>query len=152
MRYHYGVVVTIDTSLLFQAFHSRRGASFQILQMVRFGEITMAVSLPVFQEYRDLLSRHDVQKQLDLHRDDIQVILQFIATVARPTSIRYAWRPNLRDENDNMVMELALASGSEYLITRNTRDFVLDSDLSNDEVAVVTPGEFMRMWRNRYGT
>ena len=146
------MVVTIDTSVLFQAFHSRRGASFQILQKVRYGEITMAVSLPVFQEYRDLLSRDDVRKQLALGPEDVETFLQFIATVARPTSIRFVWRPNLRDENDNMVMELALASGSEYLITRNTRDFLLDTDLSNEEVTVVTPAEFLIMWRNRYGT
>ena len=146
------MVVTIDTSVLFQAFHSRRGASFQILQKVRYGEITMAVSLPVFQEYRDLLSRDDVRKQLALGPEDVETLLQFIATVARPTSIRFVWRPNLRDENDNMVMELALASGSEYLITRNTRDFLLDTDLSNEEVTVVTPAEFLIMWRNRYGT
>ena len=146
------MVVTIDTSVLFQAFHSRRGASFQILQKVRYGEITMAVSLPVFQEYRDLLSRDDVRKQLALGPEDVETLLQFIATVARPTSIRFVWRPNLRDENDNMVMELALAGGSEYLITRNTRDFLLDTDLSNEEVTVVTPAEFLIMWRNRYGT
>lgn len=112
----------------------------------------MAVSLAVFQEYRDLLSREDVRKQLALGPQDIETLLQFIATVARPTSIRYAWRPNLRDENDNMVMELALAGGSEYLITRNTRDFLLNTDLSNEEVTVVTPAEFLSIWRNRYGT
>lgn len=146
------MVVTIDTSVLFQAFHSRRGASYRILRMVRLGEITMAVSLPVFQEYRDLLSREAVQRQLELQPGDSEAILPFIAVVARPTSIHYAWRPNLRDEDDNMVMELALASGSEYLITRNTRDFVIDTDLSNDEVRVVTPGEFIRMWRSTHGT
>ncbi|MFP4430478.1 MAG: putative toxin-antitoxin system toxin component, PIN family [Spirochaetaceae bacterium] len=146
------MVVTTDTSVLFQAFHSRRGASYQILQMVRFGEITMAVSLPVFQEYRDLFSREAVQEQLELQPGDSEVLLQFIATIARPTSIHYAWRPNLRDENDDMIMELALASGSQYLITRNTRDFVVDTDLSNEEVTVVTPGEFIRMWRGTHGT
>jgi predicted nucleic acid-binding protein len=74
------VVVPVDTSVFFQAFHSRRGASFQILQKVRYGEITMAVSLPVFQEYRDLLSRDDVRKQLALGPEDVETLLQFIAT------------------------------------------------------------------------
>jgi predicted nucleic acid-binding protein len=112
----------------------------------------MAVSLPVFQEYRDLLSREDVQRKLNLEAGDSDAILQFIAVVARPTTVHYAWRPNLRDEDDNMIMELALASGSEYLITRNIRDFVVRTDLSNDEVRVVTPGEFMHLWRNSHGT
>ena len=83
----------------------------------------MAVSLPVLKEYRDLLSRDDVRKQLALGPEDVETLLQFIATVARPASIRFVWRPNLRDEHDNMVMELALAGGSEYLITSNTPGF-----------------------------
>jgi|GEM_PF-5995123 len=51
-----------------------------------------------------------------------------------------------------MIMEPTLSSGSEYLITHAARDFLLDTDLLNEEVNVVTPGEFMRMWRNEHGT
>jgi predicted nucleic acid-binding protein len=77
--------------------------------------------------------------------------MQFIAAVARPTSIAYSWRPNLRNEADNMILELAAASGSDYLITRNTGDFLVDADLNNEDVRIVTPRQFLHTWRDRYG-
>ena len=71
----------------------------------------------------------------------------FVATVAFPVDISYLWRPNLRDEADNMVLELAIASRSNYLITSNIRDFTVDADLKNDDICIVTPGEFYWKWR-----
>ena len=73
-----------------------------------------------------------------------------IAITGRPTNISYIWRPNLRDEGDNMVVELARASGSEYLITQNIRDFTRDADLHNDDLHVVTPAEFMKIWEDTH--
>ena len=143
--------MTVDTNVLFEALYSSRGASYQILRLIRRGELVMAISVPVFQEYRDVLSRQTSKSQLGLDEDSIEVILQFIAMVGRPTNISYAWRPNLRDEADNMIIELALASRSEYLITRNIRDFTVEADLKNDDLRIVTPGEFIQEWRKSHG-
>ena len=110
----------------------------------------MAISVPVFQEYRDVISRVENQSVLNLDEDDVETIMQFVATVGKPVNISYRWRPNLRDENDNMIVELARASGSAFLITRNTKDFRIDSDLRNDDLRIVTPGEFFRWWRETH--
>ena len=37
--------------------------------------------------------------------------------------VYFRWRPNLPDENDDHVLELAIAAGVEHLDTHNTRDF-----------------------------
>jgi len=145
------VVVTVDTNVLFEAFYSKFGASYQILRLIRHGEIGMAISVPLFQEYRDVLSRTESKRQLGLDESSIEVILQFVATVGRPTDISFSWRPNLKDEADNMVVELALASRSEYLITSNVRDFTQDADLKNDDLKAVTPKQFMQEWRRSHG-
>jgi predicted nucleic acid-binding protein len=60
-------------------------------------------------------------------------------------------RPNLRDEADNIFVELAFGSGSEYLITKNIRDFTVDTDLNLGQLTIVTPAEFMKEWRARHG-
>lgn len=145
------MVVTIDTNVLFESLYSKRGASYQILRLVRHGEIGMAISVPVFQEYRDVLSRESSKRQLGIDDENTEVILQFIATVGRPTDISYAWRPNLKDEADNMVIELALASRSQYLVTSNTKDFTVGADLNNNDIRIVTSGEFLREWREKHG-
>lgn len=40
------------------------------------------------------------------------------------TRIYFGWRPNLRDEADNHLVELAVAGGAGYIVTRNVRDLV----------------------------
>ena len=145
------MVVTLDTNVLFQAFASSRGASHQIFRLVRNGELTMAISVPVFEEYYDVLSRDRNKRHLRLDEEEIGVVMDFIATVGKPTNISFAWRPNLKDESDNMIVELAVASQSQYLITRNIRDFSQDADLNNQDLRIVAPGEFLREWRQYHG-
>ena len=112
----------------------------------------MAISVPVFEEYRDVLSRKDNQRRLGLAEESIDSIMHFIAVTGQPTNISYIWRPNLRDEGDNMVVELARASGSRYLITQNVKDFTLGADMRNDDLHIVTPAEFMAVWRDKHET
>ena len=145
------VRVTLDTNVLYQSLHSRRGASYAILRLVRSGELHLAVSVPVYQEYQDVLLRSRVLTETGLGRDDMLAVLDFIALVAIPTAIDFLWRPNLRDESDNMFVELAIASGSEFLITRNRRHYVFDGALKFDSFSVVTPMEFLTQWRKYHG-
>ena len=35
----------------------------------------------------------------------------------------FLWRPNLRDEGDNFLVELAVAGNSEIIVTNNVKDF-----------------------------
>ena len=110
----------------------------------------MAISVPVFLEYRAVLSREGNRRLLGLNDESINAILQFIVINARITNIWYTWRPNLRDEGDNMIVELARAGGSEYLITQNVKDFTLDLDMRNDDLNIITPVEFMKTWRSTH--
>ena len=111
----------------------------------------MAISVPVYQEYQDVLGRKKSRSQLGLKESDIEVILQFIAVVGQPTNIAFVWRPNLKDEADNMFVELAIASSSQYLVTNNIRDFTRGADLKNDDLRIVTPGAFLQDWRRFHG-
>lgn len=111
----------------------------------------MAVSVPVFEEYRDVLLRPDSLRQLRLTESDAKTFLRFVAAVSVPTATPFRWRPNLQDEADNMFVELAAASGSEYLITSNTKDFTMNTDLRFDSYRVVNPREFLSEWRKLHG-
>jgi putative PIN family toxin of toxin-antitoxin system len=143
--------ITLDTNIIYQALYSQSGASHAILRLIRAGEIQMALSIPVFEEYRDVLSRSKTQSELKLSEEEAEVVLDFIALIGVATPIRYLWRPNLRDENDNIFVELAVASGSEYLITRNIRDYTVGAELRFDSFRVMPPNEFMKEWRKTHG-
>ena len=53
----------------------------------------------------------------------------------------YLWRPNLPDEGDNHVLELAVAGGAVAIITFNKSDF-LRAELNFPNIAIQTPKEF----------
>ena len=139
--------VVLDTSVLFQAMYSSQGASNAIFQLIRTGDLKLALSIPVFEEYRDVLLRNTSLKQFELSKNDINKVLDFIALIGIKTDIRFLLRPNLRDENDNIFMELAFASDSQFIITKNIRDFTYNRELKLDGINIITPSEFMVHWR-----
>ena len=57
--------------------------------------------------------------------------------------IYFLWRPNLRDESDNHLVELAVAGGAQAVVTRNKRDFRA-AELKFENLAVLTPAECLR--------
>jgi len=145
------VKVTLDTNIIYQALYSSAGASHAILQLIRAGDLQMALSVPVFEEYRAVLYRPKTIRETGRSREDMEEVLDFIALVGVATPIDYLWRPNLRDEADNMFVELALASGSEYLITQDVRDYTVASELMFDAFRVATPADFLKAWRREHG-
>lgn len=58
--------------------------------------------------------------------------------------IYFRWRPNLPDANDDHVLELAIASGVEQLVTHNTRDFSR-GELKFASPRVVTPAQHLKI-------
>ena len=88
---------------------------------------------------------------LGLSIDEVRTVLDFIAFIGVPTPVHFRLRPDLRDASDNIFVELAFASGSPYLVTRNVRDFTVDTDLNLERLSIVAPSQFMRTWRQTHG-
>jgi predicted nucleic acid-binding protein len=59
------------------------------------------------------------------------------------TQVYYLWRPNLRDEGDNHLIELAVAGGAALIITNNIRDF-RGPELRFASIKVVEPGQLRK--------
>ena len=141
------MLVTLDTNILYQALKSTRGASYFILQKVRERQIQIALSVPLFHEYQDVLKREKSLQDFGLEIEDIDKFLRFIAFVGKIYETYFLLRPNLKDEKDNMIVELAVTSQSEYLVTSNIRDFK-NAELKFDQLKVITPAEFVKLWRS----
>ena len=86
---------------------SRKGASHLILRKVREKQIRIALSVPLFNEYQDVLKRKKSLQDFGLQIDDINKFLRFIAYIGETYQTYFLFRPNLRDEKDNMVVETA---------------------------------------------
>ena len=57
--------------------------------------------------------------------------------------IYYLWRPNLGDEDDNFLVELAIAGNAKAIVTNNTKDLT-GAELSFDEFKVLTPQQLLK--------
>ena len=71
---------------------------------------------------------------------EIDGVLRFLCANANLRLIFFLWRPFLPDPKDDFVLELAVESRADFLITFNTRDFV---DAERFGVRVISPREFL---------
>lgn len=95
-------------------------------------------------EYHDLLGRGEaVWAKSDLSEPQRGQMLDAFAAVCEYVRVPRLWRPNLPDEGDNHVMELAIYGNSGALVTFNTRDFAA-TQFAPAGLAVLPPGEFLK--------
>ncbi len=130
--------IVIDTNVFVSALRSRRGASYRLLTLVGSGEFEIAVSVPLVLEYESAAKR--ILASLPLSESDLGDILDYICSVASRRKIHYLWRPQLSDPGDEMVLELAVESGSDFIVTYNKGDF---QGTDRFGIRVVTPKEVL---------
>jgi predicted nucleic acid-binding protein len=61
--------------------------------------------------------------------------------------VYFLWRPNLPDEGDNHLVELAIAGGANTIVTNNVRD-VRRGELSFPDLQILTTAEFLKTSNN----
>jgi len=94
-------------------------------------------------EYESLLSRAHLFEGCHLDRGERESLLNAFLSVCRWTTIYYGWRPNLRDEADNHLVELAVAGGATAIITKNQRHF-LTAELQFPGLRILRPEEILK--------
>ena len=134
--------VVVDTNIIISALMSRENACRRILGMVFDGELFPLVGNALFCEYEDVISRDYLFEGCPFDTDRRNLFLDDFLSVCRWIDIRYLWRPNLRDEADNHVFELAVAGQAEKIITQNIKDFKSGEILFPD-VEVIKPVDFI---------
>jgi putative PIN family toxin of toxin-antitoxin system len=113
-------LVVLDTNVLVSALLSSSGASFAVVERIGKGEFEIAVSVPLTLEYEDAMLRH----RGALSEAEVRDIVDYVCSVARHHRVFFLWRPLLRDPNDDMVAEVAVAAGAQAIVTYNRRDFL----------------------------
>ena len=113
--------VVLDSNVLVAAFRSRRGASFQVLSLLRDNRFQIALSVPLAFEYEAVLIEH--ADKLGLSRDEAIGLVDYLCYVAHRQEIHFLWRPTLSDPGDEFVLELAVAAACDAIVTHNGPDF-----------------------------
>ena len=98
---------------------------------------------PVLAEYEDVLGRDALLTKSLLSSHEQQTLLDVFLWKAEWVRAYFAWRPNLPDEGDNHLVELAIAGGAEFIVTRNLRD-LQRMELRFPQLKVVSPEDFLK--------
>ena len=134
------IQVVLDTSVIFAALHSREGASHKLLMFLDQGVYENNVSTPLVLEYEATLKKK--KEELALSSTEIEKFVDYLCTLSNRKKVFFLWRPTLNDPNDEMVLEVAVASSVSFIVTFNKRDF---SNASKFGIVVLNPAEFLKI-------
>jgi predicted nucleic acid-binding protein len=113
--------VELDTNILVAAMRSRGGASYRLLSLLGDDRWRPNLTVAVALEYEAVLKRNC--SEFGFTEDDIDDALDAIFSQAGLHRLYFLWRPVAADPDDDLVMEAAIASHSDFVITFNKRDF-----------------------------
>jgi putative PIN family toxin of toxin-antitoxin system len=142
------MLVVLDTNIIVGAMLREGGAARAVLRLCLQGELQPIVGVALFAEMEDVLSRENLFRKSQLTQAERHELFAAFLSVTRWVPIYYTWRPNLCDEADNHVVDLAVAGNAEYIVTQNERDFA-KMELQFPQLNVATAAEFMELWRKR---
>ncbi len=80
------------------------------------------------------------QEDLNLSEDEIEIILDNICALSKFQKIYFLWRPYLRDVKADHVLEVAIASGINIIVTHNAKDF---SGIEKFNIQAISPAQFL---------
>ena len=97
----------------------------------------------LFAELEDVLGRSVLFQNSRISASERSDLFDVFLASCRWTRIYFAWRPNLRDEGDNHLVELAIAGGAGHIVTNNVRDFQ-NPQLHFKQCVALTPAQFLQ--------
>jgi predicted nucleic acid-binding protein len=96
----------------------------------------------LFLEYEDVLGRKQLFRKSPLSPDECKQLFQAFLSVCEWVQVYFLWRPNLPDEADNHLLELAVAGSVSAIVTNNVTDF-RRSELRFPEISILAPSELL---------
>ena len=134
------VVVTIvmDTNVLVAALLRGGGTARAVLRACLRSQYQPVLGPALLAEYEDVLGRSALFADSVLSAKERVDVFDALMSRCRWVEVFYAWRPNLPDEADNHLIELAVAAQADAIVTRNLRD-VARGELKFPMLRVLTP-------------
>lgn len=131
-----------DTNVLVAALRSRRGASHLLLQEALSAVLPLVIHYKLLAEYIDVLARPGILGNAAPSWAAVERLLARLTGDASEIQTHWLWRPNLRDERDNYLIEIAAAAAPCIIVTHNVRDLT-SGELSFQGVWIKTPAEVL---------
>jgi putative PIN family toxin of toxin-antitoxin system len=134
--------IVVDTNVLLGACLGTVAANAVIAACLKRRFVPL-IGNALFNEYEDVFGRDDLFKSCKLNGSERAELLDVFFSCCEWTRVYYLWRPNLPDEADNHLVELAVAGGADFIVTRNLRH-LRNSQLRFLQLRIVSPATFLK--------
>lgn len=119
------------------------GSANGVIAAALHNQFTPVMGVALYNEYEAVLARESLFYESRLSAPERSELLNAFLAKCRWTRVYYGWRPNLRDEADNHLIELAVAAGASLIVTRNLRDFA-SHNLRFEGLKTISPPDFLK--------
>ena len=134
--------IVVDTNVFVAAVSSPDGASREVLRRCLLDRYEPLMGQALLAEYETVLARAEPFVASPIDESERDALWAALASRCQWVRVYYLWRPNLPDEADNHIVELAVAGGAEAIVTHNKRDFER-AELHFPGLRVLSPGELI---------
>lgn len=119
------------------------GAAAGVVRACLLGTVKPLVGAALLAEYEDVLARDELMADSRLSRAEREDLLDIFIACCAWTRVYFAWRPNLPDEADNHLIELAVAGAAGFVVSRNLRDLAR-GELKFPGLRCLDPAAFLK--------
>lgn len=138
-------LVVLDTNVLVAGLCRREDSpSYKILRNIQTENISLVLTHKLYLEYESVLYREKIRQLIDATEEEVAIVLDALVALAQRSDVFYLWRPNLLDEGDNFIVEIAISTGA-VLITKNVKDFQF-GELKFPDLTIMTPAQFCQFY------
>lgn len=134
--------IVVDTNVFLGACLGT-GASNAIVAACLKGRCVPLMGNALFNEYEDVFGRESLFEDCKLTKNERVELLDAFFAYCEWTRVYYLWRPNLPDEADNHLVELAMAGGADFIVTRNLRH-LRKMELRFPQLRIASPETFLK--------
>ena len=138
------MLVVVDTNVFVGACLGQGPSAAAVVAACLQGSCQPLMGAALLAEYEDVLGRAALFSRSRLGADERSELLDIFLACCRWTRIYFGWRPNLRDEGDNHLVELAVAGGADCICSHNLRD-LRSHELTFPGLDLVTPAQLLKL-------
>ena len=110
--------IALDTNVLVSGLLSSQGAPAAVLLSLLAGDASVCFDERILSEYRGVLARD----KFGFDAEQASILLEFIEATGEPVLAPHLKLP-LPDPSDRALIEVAVASGADCLVTGNLKHF-----------------------------
>lgn len=134
--------VVLDTDVIVSALRSPKGASRFLLENLLKGAFVAVASVNMMFEYESVLTRPEHLMAAGLTEEEMRKVVEGLAALMEPITPFFLWRPQLRDPNDEMILDVAVNGGCDAIVTFNRRHF--EPAAEKFGLQILSPAEAVR--------